>query len=89
MNKNISENNKNPHNPIFYRVGEKAYDKDWNELKVVVRKQWKYVVIDRVQIGVLKGVDKVGYDEPVYFGYVFKGLHEKGNNFWYDRLLKR
>jgi hypothetical protein len=88
MNKNILENNQNPHKPAFYRVGEKVFDDNWNEYEVKNRKNWNYIVVNREQVGVSKIESREGYCEPIYFGYVFKGLFEKGDNFYYDLLLK-
>jgi hypothetical protein len=87
MNNNFQKSNQNPHKPTLFRVGEKVFDKDWNEYEVKHRKNWHYVVINREQVGVSKLQDKEGYSEPVYFNYVFGGGYMNGNNSWYDRLL--
>jgi hypothetical protein len=89
MNNNFLENAKNPHRPILFCVGERVFDKDWNEVKVTERKNWKYVVINREQVGISKLEDKTGYSEPVYFNYVFGGAWQNQANYYYDMLLKK
>jgi hypothetical protein len=87
MNNNYQNNSQNPHKPILFRVGERVFDKDWNEYEVKNRKNWIYVVVNREQMGISKLEDREGYSEPIYFNYVFGGAFQKGNNFYYDKLL--
>lgn len=88
MNITFQNNQQNPHKPILFRVGEKVFDKDWNEYEVKNRKNWNYVVVNREQIGISKIESREGYSEPIYFNYVFGGGFQNGDNFYYDQLLE-
>lgn len=88
MNNNYKNNVQNPHKPTLFRVGEKVFDKDWNEYEVKNRKNWNYVVVNREQVGISKLENREGYSEPIYFDYVFGGGFMNGDNFYYDKLLK-
>jgi hypothetical protein len=88
MNNNFRNIIQFPHTSTLFCVGERVFDKDWNELEVKIRKGWKYVVINRQQIGVSSLQERTGYSEPIYFNYVFGGGFMNGDNFYYDKLLR-
>ena len=71
-----------------YRVGEKAFDSEWNELKVTHKNGWRYLKRGDKHIGLNKLQDKEGYSEPIYFNYLFGGgfMNEESN--YYDNLIK-
>lgn len=87
-------NNYSPHEVVKpthhtpkYRVGERAFDSDWNELKVTYKNGWRYLKRGDKHIGLNKLKDAEGYSEPIYFNYVFGGGFMQGDNFYYDYLL--
>lgn len=71
----------------FFRVGEKLFDKDWNEIKTYHHKGWNYVKIGGRQMGVNSFKSREGYSEPIYFNYIFGGGFMEYNNYYYDKLL--
>lgn len=77
-----------PRSSTLFCVGEKVFDKTWNELEVKLRKGWRYVVISRQQIGVSSLQDRTGYSEPIYFNYLFGGGFMNEENNYYDNLIK-
>jgi hypothetical protein len=49
--KTIHESMQSPTTSVhFFRVGEKLFDKEWNEIKTYYHKGWAYVKIEGKQV---------------------------------------
>lgn len=75
--------------PQYYRVEDRAFDADWNELTVTERKGWRYLKRGDKQIGLSSLPDRTGATEPITFNYVFGGGHQHGTNEYYDRITAK
>jgi hypothetical protein len=86
MNKSnhyVHQNHPQP-SQTWWRVGDKAFDENWNELPVQNKNGWRCIKRNGAYTGLSSLKDGANDIFPVYYAFVFKG---GPGNWYYDKLL--